>query len=513
MIPYIIAGAIGYGIAKLVEKDDNKKYAEGGLVVKNNSDLEEVAKHFTNAVKKHRWDLKDLIHYFEKDNNFDYKKRVKIWEDMNGYEMPKTYNNIYEMLKRISEANGSKFADGGEAGNKLISIARAIFNPNEDNGKIATSFGKKTFDGFVEMIKQNDAYDIYYNIWQENAEGKYIATTYGDKTYIGLLEMLKSAKNEEGGHLQETYIIEDIEDVDIRSSYTEKELKKYIEDWNRNMETNYQDWKDFNNGEEYYRITPLSKYDNGGELNLLSNKFTEAGYDTYARNFGVAQIGGFNDEKDINILVSANILDMYEATGEEEFEDKPIVLILETHAYPEFWSDEYAEKIKDMVGDDTINPRTIDYLSDAHSYGLGVPLSTDADGMRFETEEEAIKFLNSKKLNDQISGLGFLSGFHFDKQINRIGDTGWKYLSEQVGANYVEYAKGGEAGKYSIIVWETEEDRDAGESFVAEILTNKQEALEKAEKMYYKQDFSAIEVIDENDEVILHLSSNDEDEE
>ena len=72
------------------------------------------------------------------------------------------------------------------------------------------------------------------------------------------------------------------------------------------------------------------------------------------------------------------------------------------------------------------------------------------------------------------------------------------------------YAKGGEVGKYSIIVWETEEDRDAGESFVAEILTNKKEALEKAEKMYYKQDFSAIEVIDENDEVILHLSSNEE---
>lgn len=31
--------------------------------------------------------------------------------------------------------------------------------------------------------------------------------------------------------------------------------------------------------------------------------------------------------------------------------------------------------------------------------------------------------------------------------------------------------------------------------------------------MYYKQDFSAIEVIDENDEVILHLSSNEENEE
>jgi hypothetical protein len=73
-----------------------------------------------------------------------------------------------------------------------------------------------------------------------------------------------------------------------------------------------------------------------------------------------------------------------------------------------------------------------------------------------------------------------------------------------------EMADGGEVGKYSIIVWETEEDRDTGESFVAEILTNKKEALEKAEKMFSKQDFSAIEVIDENDEVILHLSSNED---
>jgi hypothetical protein len=206
------------------------------------------------------------------------------------------------------------------------------------------------------------------------------------------------------------------------------------------------------------KIELIAKYNDvriyaGGGVNLLSDKFTEVGYNTYARNFGVALIDGFNDEKDINILVSAIIEDMYDATGDEQFEDKPFVLILETHAYPEFWSDEYAENIKDMVDDYSINPRNINYLSDAHTYGLGVPLSTLADDVRFKTEEEAIKFLNSKKLNEQISGLGFLSGFHFDKQINRIGDTGWKYLSEQVGANYEEYEEGGSADlEYSDIL-------------------------------------------------------------
>jgi hypothetical protein len=32
MIPFIIAGAIGYGIAKLLEKDDTKKFVKGGGV-------------------------------------------------------------------------------------------------------------------------------------------------------------------------------------------------------------------------------------------------------------------------------------------------------------------------------------------------------------------------------------------------------------------------------------------------------------------------------------------------
>ena len=88
-------------------------FANGGLVVDNRTDLEEVAKYMTNAVKKHRWDLKDLIYYFEKENNFDYKYRIKIWDEMNGYEMRKTYENILEMLKRIVEANGKKFESGG----------------------------------------------------------------------------------------------------------------------------------------------------------------------------------------------------------------------------------------------------------------------------------------------------------------------------------------------------------------------------------------------------------------
>ena len=84
---------------------------ETNLKVENDHDLQEVAKYMVIAVKKRSWDLKDLIHYFEKDNGFDYRVRVKIWDEMNMYEAPKTYDNILKLLKAIVEANGRTLSD------------------------------------------------------------------------------------------------------------------------------------------------------------------------------------------------------------------------------------------------------------------------------------------------------------------------------------------------------------------------------------------------------------------
>ncbi len=98
----------------------NPKYGKGGSVAKgsevnaglkveNEKDLEEVAKYMAKAVKK-SWDLKDLIHYFEQDNGFDYKVRVKIADHTAIYEMPKTYDSILGLLKKIVEENGKKLS-------------------------------------------------------------------------------------------------------------------------------------------------------------------------------------------------------------------------------------------------------------------------------------------------------------------------------------------------------------------------------------------------------------------
>jgi hypothetical protein len=72
------------------------------------------------AVKKNA-DLKDLVYYFEQENNYDYKYRVKIWDEMNVWEMKKTEETIYKVLKAIVEANeGGYMADGGVTEKEVV---------------------------------------------------------------------------------------------------------------------------------------------------------------------------------------------------------------------------------------------------------------------------------------------------------------------------------------------------------------------------------------------------------
>ena len=123
-------------------EDEAYEYADGGLVVKSDEDLREIAKYMAKAVKK-RWDLKDLVYYFEQENNYDYKYRVKIWDEMNVWEMKKTEENIYKVLKAIVEANeqGGVMADGGSVakGNyeMLMSQAKEVMHHAEELMQVA----------------------------------------------------------------------------------------------------------------------------------------------------------------------------------------------------------------------------------------------------------------------------------------------------------------------------------------------------------------------------------------
>ena len=85
-----------------------------GLKIEKPTDLEQIARYMTKAVKqpKHSFknhdswlDLKDLICHFETDNGFDYKLRVPIFDAQKSLVMKKTYENIHALLTKIVEVN------------------------------------------------------------------------------------------------------------------------------------------------------------------------------------------------------------------------------------------------------------------------------------------------------------------------------------------------------------------------------------------------------------------------
>lgn len=160
------------------KKMESEEETESNLKVENEKNLEEVAKYMTKMVRWHRWDLKDLIHYFEKDNNFDYKVRVKIWEEMNAYEMEKTYDNILSLLKKIVEGNGKKLSSGGKKmakGGKITSADEGNWFDSSRGRYIgeavietAESFGFKVKPE-DEKNKKADGED-YEELWIEAEE-------------------------------------------------------------------------------------------------------------------------------------------------------------------------------------------------------------------------------------------------------------------------------------------------------------------------------------------------------
>ena len=161
--------------------------ADGGLVVKSDEDLREVAKYMAKAVKK-RWDLKDLVYYFEQENNYDYKYRVKIWDEMNVWEMKKTEENIYKVLKAIVEANeqGGVMAKGGKTQEKY-EIELFFKGLSGDARKI----GKYVVTQKTLEILESEWYDVLSIDVLDESDAKPI-------TYNELREKLYSVASEKG---------------------------------------------------------------------------------------------------------------------------------------------------------------------------------------------------------------------------------------------------------------------------------------------------------------------------
>ena len=234
---------------------------------------EEAIKHFEDKIK-----VGDIVQYAHP--NADYEAKVvsikpnKQFKGMSkvqlewlgegrtrfGMKKGEIQDAFLEDLmlsKKRYARGGSTYAEGGE----IESVAKAIYEPNEHLGGIETSMGKKTLKGLENMIKDNDAYDVYValgsNFEQQPEGGQKIATTYGDKTMKGLIAMIENAKGgstyAEGGEIPSKIkkefdkkiknkkfakaylgVIEDEDDYEW--SY-KSGLKDYFEEWKNDNET------------------------------------------------------------------------------------------------------------------------------------------------------------------------------------------------------------------------------------------------------------------------------------
>ncbi len=110
------------------------------------------------------------------------------------------------------------------------------------------------------------------------------------------------------------------------------------------------------------------------------------------------------------------------------------------------------------------------------------------------------------------------------KQIQENRNLYFKKLSESEsswendGAEYKRliamrdsFAEGGMPKEYQVVFWETEEDRDTGESSILGTFSL-DEAMEQAKKLYYKVGVASVEVIEKNSGALaLFLADEEED--
>jgi hypothetical protein len=118
MIPFIIAGAIGFGVAKLFEKDDNKKFAGGGEAgddIENYSDYDE----FYNVVFDYIKRVENLTE--EETKDICNVNESIIEAEFEGGSSPRFTGDV--VLGYLSNERAYKnYAKGGEAGDEIIDL-------------------------------------------------------------------------------------------------------------------------------------------------------------------------------------------------------------------------------------------------------------------------------------------------------------------------------------------------------------------------------------------------------
>jgi len=152
----------------------------------------------------------------------------------------------------------------------------------------------------------------------------------------------------------------------------------------------------------------------------------------FLRDFGYAVITDDDDnEKEVPLVLVAEILDYYEATGEDQFEEKPFGIDISIYPQMEFIDKAHIESCADSSG---IEPEQVQY-SDLSGYIGGIPVLMEDLEEPFATMEEAEEFLLSDDMRKKLNAKSVMIGFYLDGAINRIGQSRWEFLEYMVDKN------------------------------------------------------------------------------
>ena len=130
-------------------------------------------------------------------------------------------------------------------------------------------------------------------------------------------------------------------------------------------------------------------------------------------------IGADIDTGDKKHKIVVEVINMFDATGDDEFIDKPFLCVISSIISID---DLDIDKKKDIAKTSCIDLDDVNEY-DIYSYGCSAKLSESELSENDDFESW---------LSEQLPIVGMLYGFYMDKCQNRIGSTGWDFVEGNI---------------------------------------------------------------------------------
>jgi len=464
-------------------------YAKGGKIKVRYVEENEV----------HDWTLEDVLDVINRD-------RSENWTDYDKSDWQEGWDNWVEgEFYSLKDENGkplNKFEDGGE-----MEKGGVVFDPKEvrdfqehifyyygKNGALVSELEEGVPATTGEVLKAVSQYLAFLNKVNQNVNG-----FYGSMHRHIVHDIIEYNRNPKTNNYYYERVIDDMKKTPILEYGGI--LQPMIGGVNADPRFDIYNTTMF--AEKGAEVPEGDEYAKGGKL---SHTFKEA-YDYgdregYIRDFGSVELEVKGKDKEIKLVALAKIMNIYDATGDEQFEKTPYEVTFEIVPSLKDIDKKHIESAMDSSGIDELS--SINYGDIFESYMSGVPLRVDGETFKlFATYDEAKDYIYSKEVNDDITVSSRLVGFALDRPVNRIGTTGWSYLTAILDKNHDPYkfAKGGDTNKQKVFSYFKSKEKneldfwkDGGEYNISEMVDMAsenfdidEETLEKFAEQYANQ--------------------------